>query len=623
MVAALATLFMFDLLSGSAAGVDVPYSEFTRLVAAHQVDSVAVGTETIGGLIATAHLDSLVGHAEAQRLTHAASGARWARFVTVRVNDPNLVRELSAAGIAFTGREEHHWLSSLFAWLLPVIFFAAIWLYLLRRMGRMAGGGSGGGIFSIGKSQAKVYMERSTGVSFKDVAGVDEARAELVEIVDFLRNPERYRRLGGKIPKGVLLIGAPGTGKTLLARALAGEASVPFFSLSGSQFVEMFVGVGAARVRDLFLQAQTHAPSIIFIDELDALGRARSSAAFAGAHEEREQTRNQLLAEMDGFDTQKGVIIIAATNRPEILDPALLRPGRFDRKVVVDRPDVKGRTEILRVHTRQLKLAPEVDLAALAARTPGFVGADLASVANEAALAAAREEKDAVEMIDFENAIDRVIAGLERKSRVITPKEKEIVAYHEAGHALVAERRPGADHVTRISIIPRGVAALGYTRQTPMEDRYLLTRTELLDRLDVLLGGRTAEELVFGDVSTGAHDDLERATELVREMVSRYGMSEALGLAAYEPADRAQFLQGPGGPHGGSMAGEYSDDVARTIDAEIKRFLDESHARVRITLRGDRGLLERIAQALKQHEVLDRPEIDAIMADGDHGAVTS
>jgi cell division protease FtsH len=396
-------------------------------------------------------------------------------------------------------------------------------------------------------------------------------------------------------------VGAPGTGKTLLAKALAGEARVPFFSISGSDFVEMFVGVGAARVRDLFVQAQTNAPSIIFIDELDALGRVRSAASIVGGHEEREQTLNQLLAEMDGFDTQKGVIILAATNRPEILDPALLRPGRFDRKVVLDHPDVKGREQILRVHTRTVTLAPDADIGAIAVRTPGFVGADLANLVNEAALAAARGGKAAVENVDFENAIDRVIAGLERKSRVITPKEKKLVAYHESGHALVAELRPTADRVARISIIPRGVAALGYTRQLPTEDRYVLTRTELLDRLDVMLGGRVAEEITFEDVSTGAHDDLQRATDLARDMVTRYGMSDTVGLATYEGPRQALFLDVPG-----MNRKEFSEATAEAIDGEVRRLLDDARARAYATLTDHRSALDALASLLMEREVVDR-----------------
>jgi len=462
---------------------------------------------------------------------------------------------------------------------------------------------------TIGKSKARVYVEHKTGVTFDDVAGIDEARGELMEVVDFLKNPERYRRLGGKIPKGVLIVGAPGTGKTLLAKAVAGEAGVPFFSLSGSDFVEMFVGVGAARVRDLFAQAQEKAPSIIFIDELDALGKARGVSPIVGGHDEREQTLNQLLAELDGFDTQKGVMILAATNRPEILDPALLRPGRFDRQVVLDRPDLRGREKILKVHVRDVKLAPGLDLSLVAARTPGFVGADLANLVNEAALHAARVGKESVDAVDFDEAIDRVVGGLERRSRVINPKEKEIVAYHEAGHALVAESRQHADRVAKISVIPRGVAALGYTQQQPTEDRYLMTRAELLDRLDVLLGGRVAEELIFGDISTGAQDDLQRATDMARHMVARYGMSDALGLATFEPPRQALFLNVP------SMAQrEYSEETARRIDDEIRKLFEAAHGRVRETLTAKRDVLTSLAKLLIEKEVVSRDDLMALLA---------
>jgi cell division protease FtsH len=468
--------------------------------------------------------------------------------------------------------------------------------------------GGQGGLMSIGKSKAKVYVERTTGVTFQDVAGIDEARAELMEIVDFLRDPQRYRRLGGKIPKGVLLVGAPGTGKTLLARAVAGEAKVPFFSLTGADFVEMFVGVGAARVRDLFEQAEAAAPSIVFIDELDALGKARGVTPVVSGADEREQTLNQLLAQMDGFDSKKGVMLLGSTNRPEILDPALLRPGRFDRKVVVDRPDVRGREQILRVHVRGVTLDPAVDLAAIAARTVGFVGADLANLVNEAALLAARAGKNAVDMNDFGEAIDRVLAGLERKSRVMSANEKKIVAHHEAGHALVAELRPKADRVSKISIIPRGVAALGYTQQQPAEDRYLLTRTELLDRLDVMLGGRAAEELVFGDVSTGAQDDLQHATDLARDMVTRFGMGDALGLATYEEARQPLFLEGArvGQP-------DYSDETARSVDIEVRSLLDSAHERARATLVEHEQALRALARQLIEREVVDRAALADIL----------
>lgn len=600
------TLLVLPLLLipmwGASKGDTVSYSEFKALLAARKVDSLKIGTTRITGLLHVAGTAAVIGEARARELTQGAKGAATQAFTTVRVDDESLVRDLQAAGVTYAGQVESSYLTSLLGWILPLAFLFFLWRMLLR-------GSGAAGVMAIGKSQAKLFVETSTGVTFDDVAGIDEARADLMEIVDFLKNPDRYRRLGGKIPKGVLLVGAPGTGKTLLAKALAGEADVPFLSLSGSDFVELFVGVGAARVRDLFTQAKQHAPSIIFIDELDALGRARSAASAFGGHEEREQTLNQLLAEMDGFDTRSGVIILAATNRPEVLDPALLRPGRFDRKVILDRPDVRGREQILRVHTRNVTLAPDVDLTGIAGRTPGFVGADLANLVNEAALSAARKNKDAVEAVDFEDAIDRVIAGLERKSRVITAKEKTIVAYHEAGHAIVAERRPTSDRVARISVIPRGIGALGYTRQQPTEDRYLLTHGELLDRLDVMLGGRTAEEVVFGEDSTGAHDDLQRATDLAREMVTRYGMSKVLGLAAFERPTRALFLDVEA-----TGRAEYSEETARTIDAEIRRLLDESHERVRQTLVAERAALERVAQALITREVMDREEFVRVLA---------
>jgi cell division protease FtsH len=469
--------------------------------------------------------------------------------------------------------------------------------------------GGGTGLMAIGKSKARVYVESETGVTFADVAGIDEAKEELVEVVEFLRHPERFRRLGGKIPKGVLIVGAPGTGKTLLAKAVAGEAGVPFLSLSGSEFVEMFVGVGAARVRDLFAQAQERAPCIIFIDELDALGKTRGLGAFGG-HEEREQTLNQLLVEMDGFDSTRGVIILAATNRPEILDPALLRPGRFDRHVALDRPDIRGRRQILDVHVKKVKLAADVDLDAVAAKTPGFAGADLANLVNEATLRAAKAGKEAVGNADFDEALERIVAGLEKKHRVMNPREKRISACHEAGHAVVAERRPGADRAVKVSIIPRGIAALGYTRQQPTEDRYLLQRAELLDRIDVLLAGRVAEEILCGDVSTGAQNDLQRATDLARQMVTRFGMSEAVGLAAYEA---------PANPFFPAWSEEMprrecSERVAQAIDAEVTRLLAESRQRVEATLRADRAVLEALADLLVAKEVVDRPMLDALFA---------
>jgi cell division protease FtsH len=468
-------------------------------------------------------------------------------------------------------------------------------------------GAASSGLMQIGKSKAKVYIEKATGVTFADVAGIDEAEEEVAEVVGFLKDPDKYQRLGGRIPKGVLIVGPPGTGKTLLARAVAGEAGVPFFSLSGSDFVEMFVGVGAARVRDLFLQAVKHSPSIIFIDELDALGKARGVSMLTG-NDEREQTLNQLLAEMDGFDPNQGVIIMAATNRPEILDAALLRPGRFDRQILVDRPDIKGRTKILQLHAKKVKLSLDLDLAVVAAKTPGFVGADLANIVNEAALLAARQDKDSIEMAEFDEAIERVVAGLQKKSHVINPKEKKIVAYHEAGHALVAELVPGADPVSKISIIPRGIAALGYTTQLPTEERYLMTRSELLARICVLLGGRVAEEVVFGDISTGAQNDLQHATEIARTMITQFGMSEKMGLASLEGARTATFLNVP--THSPK---EYSEETARLIDQEVKQILTEAHGRARDLLSSRRTALEELAKLLLEKEVVDRPALQAIL----------
>jgi cell division protease FtsH len=566
------------------------------------VSNLVISEKTIRGEIVPEGIKDAVSAERYAALDEAAQeGKRSLPFTVVRVDDDALVADLETAGISFKGEITSDWLPTLLSWLVPVAILLVLWNYLFKRIG------GGGGLMQIGKSKAKVYIEKKTGVTFADVEGIDEAEDELIEVVEFLRNPQKYQRLGGRIPKGVLLLGPPGTGKTLLARAVAGEAGVPFFSISGSDFVEMFIGVGAARVRDLFAQAVEHAPSIIFIDELDALGKARGMNVLS-SHDEREQTLNQLLAEMDGFDPNQGVILMAATNRPEILDPALLRPGRFDRQVLVDRPDIKGREAILKLHAKKIKISPAVDLSLLAAKTPGFVGADLANIVNEAALLAARQGKDAVEMSDFDEAIERVIAGLQKKSRVMSPKEKKIVAYHESGHALVAEIVPGADPVSKISIIPRGVAALGYTQQTPIEDRYLMTRSELLARVYVLLGGRVAEEMVFGDISTGAQNDLQRATEIARTMVTQFGMSDRLGLVSLEGPRTPLFLPVPM-----QSAKDYSDDTARVIDAEVKQILTDAHEKVTDTLAAHRSALEELAQLLLKKEVVERPELQAIL----------
>jgi len=564
-------------------GTTIPYSEFKQAVRSGAIAQVYVGDQTIRGEFRTER-----------------QGTRL--FNTNRIEDPKLLEELDAAGVRYTGELVSRWLPEILSWVIPIIILFALWSFLFRRMS-----GAEGGVMSFARSKHRVFAEDDVKVSFADVAGVDEAEQELKEIVEFLRTPKKYTTLGGRIPKGVLLVGPPGTGKTLLARAVAGEAKVPFFSLSGSEFVEMFVGVGAARVRDLFAQAEQKAPCIIFIDELDALGRARVQSPM-GSHEEREQTLNQLLAEMDGFDSRKAIIIMGATNRPEVLDPALLRPGRFDRQVLVDKPDVKGREEVLRIHTRNVKLSPVVDLRVVAARTAGFAGADLANLVNEAALLAARKDKSQVEMNDFDEAIDRLIAGLEKK-RVMSTKEREIVAYHEAGHAIVATVIPGMDPVHKISIVQRGFGALGYTMQLPLEDRYLMQRRDLLNQLAVLLGGRTAEEIALGEISTGAQNDLQRATDIARAMVTEWGMSETLGAINYDGHKRNKFLDIQLGPERGA----YGEDTARIIDSEVKRIMTEAHGAARRILTDKRDLLEKVTRQLLELEVMEGAQLRAIL----------
>jgi cell division protease FtsH len=515
-------------------------------------------------------------------------------YVTVRVPDNNLVDFLKQHHVTFYGKLENPWLKNVLSWIIPLAILYFIWSFLFRRIGK----GFGTSVMSFGKNRPKVYGKKEANISFDDVAGLDEAKIELKEIVEFLKNPDRYSRIGARLPKGVLLVGPPGTGKTLLARAVAGESGVPFFSMSGSDFVEMFVGVGAARVRDLFQQAQQHAPCIIFIDELDALGKARGLTPYS--NDEREQTLNQLLSEMDGFNTSKGIVILAATNRPEILDPALLRPGRFDRQILVDRPDLNGRLEILKVHTRKVKLDKDVDLKRVAGATPGFVGADLANVVNEALLHAVRKGREVVRMEDFDEAIERVIAGLEKKNRIISRKEKERIAYHEVGHALVGNLLTD-EPIHKISIIPRGIGALGYTLQLPTEDRYLMTRDELMGKICVLLGGRACEEVFFGNVSTGAQNDLEKATEIARRMVTMYGMSERVGLAMLEKPQnlflnpQAQF----------DFFKNYSPETAKLIDQEINRILSESYEKVKQILLEHRESVKKIAEHLLKTEVID------------------
>jgi cell division protease FtsH len=589
--------------------VEIPMSRFLDLVRTDKIEKVALTERQIQGIAKPDALPtgpSGAGDRLRQWLTQSAEVRVFTVTRIPGVEEAPLVAELEKHKIEFTGRIESTFVRDLvFGWIIPLGIMIAIWMFLMRRVG-----GGPTQALSFGRSKHKIFDRKELKTTFGDVAGVDEAKAELVEIVDFLKNPRKYQRLGGRIPKGVLLVGPPGTGKTLLARAVAGEADVPFFTLSGSEFVEMFVGVGAARVRDLFEQAKDKAPCIIFIDELDAIGKSRAgSTGFIGGHDEREQTLNQLLAEMDGFDSSKGVIIMAATNRPEVLDQALLRPGRFDRQVVVDKPDLRGREAILRLHARSVVLASGVDLSVIAARTPGFAGADLANIVNEAALLAARKEKNAVEMSDFEEAIDRVVAGLEKKSRVLSEKERDIVAHHEMGHALVATSVAHADPVHKVTIIPRGVAALGMTYQLPTEERFLMTRSELEDRIAVLLGGRVAEELVYGEVSTGAHNDLERATELARLMVTKYGMSERVGLATYGER-QGLFLKGGG--IGGER--EYSEATARTIDEEVRALLDRTHDRVRGMLTTKKAVLVTAAQELKRTETLEGERLRRALA---------
>jgi len=561
----------------------IPYSTFQRLVREDKVARVVVSADQIEG-----------------EYKEAIDGKT--RFVTTRIEE-GLAKDLDAHRVEYAGKPQGGIISLILSWVVPAAVFFGIWLFLGRRMASQLGGG--GGLMAIGRSKAKVYVESDTHVTFADVAGVDEAKAELKEVVQFLKDPKAYGRLGAHMPKGVLLVGPPGTGKTLLARAVAGEAGVPFFSISGSEFVEMFVGVGAARVRDLFVQARAKAPAIIFIDELDALGRARSSIGGLGGLDEKEQTLNQLLSELDGFDPSSGIVLLAATNRPEILDPALLRAGRFDRQVLVDRPDRPGREAILKVHTKRVKLASGVALADVAGLTPGFTGADLANLVNEAALAATRRGAEEITIEDFNAAIERIVAGLEKKSRILNPREREIVAHHELGHAFVAAAIPGCDPVHKVSIVPRGIAALGYTLQRPTEDRYLMTREELENKMAVLLGGRAAEHLVFGHLSTGAADDLEKATQIARSMATRFGMGAQLGPVAYE-LEPAGFL--------GEIAGTrrlYAEETAREIDVAVRDTIQAQFGRARRILARNRALLEQAAKNLLASETLG----DAQLAD--------
>jgi cell division protease FtsH len=584
-LAIFAVILVHDFIVATQKLEELPYSEFKTLVAAGKVAEVTVTHQRLTG-----KLKSEEGSKE-QKL-----------FTTVRVEDPDLVKELNAHNVTFSGVIESTFLRDLLSWIVPALVFAGIWFFVIRRFGQ-----GQSGFMTVGQSKAKIYAEKDTKVTFADVAGVDEAKEELREVIEFLKTPEKFTRLGGKIPKGILLVGPPGTGKTLLARAVAGEAGVTFFSISGSEFVEMFVGVGAARVRDLFEQAKVKAPCIIFIDELDAIGKARGMGPMA--HEEREQTLNQLLVEMDGFDPRIGVILMAATNRPEILDPALLRAGRFDRQVLVDRADKIGRLAILRVHAKQVVLGPDANLEVIAAMTPGFSGADLANIINEATLLAVRRNKEQVGHSELQEAVERVVAGLEKKNRVLNKMEKERVAYHEVGHALVALSFPGSDPIQKISIIPRGIAALGYTLQLPTEDRFLMTKTELENKIAVLLGGRIAEELTFGEASTGAQNDLVKATDIAKSMIKSYGMSDKLGTVTLDRERQPLFMQ----IQAPQEKGDYSEETAREIDCEVRRIIDEQYERVKRLLTEQKAALLEGAKKLLDQEVISGSDLKAIM----------
>lgn len=581
-------LILQNLIFGQFRPKVIPYSEFIDAVMNDRVIEISVGQDTITG-----------------KMKHGENQDEEMLFKTVRV-DGDLSAKLTAHNVKFSGQVENTFFQTLLSWLIPIAIFYVIWFFLMRRM--QMGQAS---MLQLGKNKAKLVGEHDIETRFTDVAGAQEAKEELMEIVDYLKDPGMYQEVGGRMPKGILLVGPPGTGKTLIARAVAGEAGAPFFSLSGSDFVEMFVGMGAARVRDLFTQAREKAPCIIFIDELDAMGKARG-AGMVGGHDEREQTLNQLLVEMDGFDASQGVVIMGATNRPEVLDPALLRSGRFDRQVLVDRPDVNGREAILRIHSQKIKLSDDVDLKIIAQKTPGFSGADLANIINEAALLAVRKRQKTVGMAELDEAVDRLIGGLEKKNRVINPNEKKIVAYHEVGHALVAALTPGADPVHKISIIPRGLAALGYTQQRPTEDRYLMSRQELLGKIDVLLGGRIAEKNIFGDVTTGAGNDLMRATDIARAMVAEYGMGTTLGLSTYPRQRTPVFLQNQQ-TYGG--APEYSQETAAKLDAEIKELLEQREKQVTRLLNEKKETLIRVAEALLEKEVLFEDEFKTMLVE--------
>jgi cell division protease FtsH len=577
-------LLIQNALSSYLAVKTIPYSQFLTLLKDNKVTEVAISANEIQG-----------------KMMIDKDPAKTELFKTVRV-DPEISQLLEQYHVSFKGQVQSTFLRDIFSWIFPIFLFVGIWYFFMKRMA-----GQQTGFMTLGKNKAKIYMQDELDVTFDDAAGVDEAKQELVEVIEFLKEPGKFSELGGKMPKGILLVGPPGTGKTLLAKAVAGESHVPFFSLSGSEFVEMFVGLGAARVRDLFVQAKQKAPCIIFIDELDALGKARGFGAMGG-HDEREQTLNQLLVEMDGFDPKVGVILMAATNRPEILDPALLRPGRFDRHILVDRPDKKGREDILKVHLKDITTVKHLDVEKIANMTSGMVGADLANLVNEAALLAVRRKKKKVGLAEFEEAVERVMAGLEKKNRLINPDERKIVAYHELGHAVVALSLPGTDPVQKISIVPRGIAALGYTMQVPTEDRFLMRKTELLNKIATLLGGRAAEEIVFGDISTGAHNDLAKATDIARSMVKEYGMSGVVGQVYFARERRPLFLE-----TGRQDGGEYSEETARMIDKEIREVIGTQYSKATEILRAKREILDKASVVLLEKEKIDGKVLKELM----------
>ncbi len=585
---------------------EIPYSTFRKLIAENKIESVKISPERIYLKLKPGAQTGIAVKEQPKDgpgMFLPQSTSKQDEIFVNPVRDDTLIELLESKGIKYQGMASSTWISELLQWILPFALLIGIYFFVFRRMG-----GPGSQFMNIGKNKAALYenLDEHSRITFKDVAGLDEAKAEVMEVVDFLKDPKKYTTLGGKLPKGVLLVGPPGTGKTLLAKAVAGEADVPFFSISGSDFVEMFVGVGAARVRDLFKQAKEKAPCIIFIDEIDAVGRSRGKGAMMGANDERENTLNQLLVEMDGFATDKGVILIAATNRPDVLDSALLRPGRFDRQIMVDKPDLKGRIDIFKVHTKKLSLSEDVNLKTLASQTPGFAGAEIANTANEAALLASRRNKQSIEMKDFEDAIERCVAGLEKKNKVINPREKQIVAYHEAGHAIVSWMMPENDPVQKISIVPRGMSALGYTMNIPLEDRYLMTKTELLARICGLLGGRIAEQIIFNEISTGAQNDLEKVTSIAYNMVMVYGMSDKLGNLSFFESNNPYY----GSP---GIDKKYGEETARLIDREVMAIIEDSRLKVMNLLTQNREKLEKLARELLLKEMLQYSQIEEIL----------